>query len=58
MSKQGNAAAPRLSVGKPTPMPEYPYQSGWNKSASLSVKRPKSGEQKFAELANFKLQSA
>jgi hypothetical protein len=39
-------------------MPEYHYQGGWGKSASVSAKPEKGGERKFQVLGNFQFQKA
>ena len=56
MSDEKKAKGSRLIVGDAVKMPQYHYQAGWGKSASVSVHRSEgSGGKKFDELRNFVL---
>lgn len=57
MSDKPKVISGRLIVGEAVKMPEYHYQAGWGKSASVSVRKPEQQTRKFEELQNFVLQS-
>jgi hypothetical protein len=57
MSDKSKHSASRLIAGEPVKMPNYHYQAGWGKSASVSVRKPEKQTRKFEELQNFVLQS-